>query len=166
MASTTASSPSRESLPAHDACIKSLRLRAVEMGIVSLLAPFFEVAGARRAGSGIVPRTAHHFRYGGSQRRGDAWPRSLLPQQSAAPSARRAPVCGIASADGGRRDQGRSGAGTQSRSSRQSGPTPANRPSVRPLMSMLDSPWSTRSLTTLPVAGAMPKPWADAVTTT
>ena len=29
-------------------------------------------------------------------------------------------------------------------------------------MSTLDSPWSTSSLTTLPVPGAMPNPWADA----
>ena len=69
-------------------------------------------------------------------------------------------------ADDGRRDQGRSGAGIQPRSSRQLGLTSANRPSPRPLMSMLDSPCSTRSLTALPVAGEMPNPWADAVTTT
>ena len=62
--------------------------------------------------------------------------------------------------------QGRSGAGVQLRSSRQFGLTSANRLSPRPLISMLDSPWSTRSLTTLPVAGVRPNPWADAVTTT
>ncbi len=69
-------------------------------------------------------------------------------------------------ADNGRRDQGRSEAGIQPRSSRQSGPTSASRLSPRPLMSTPDSPYSTRSLTTLPVAGVSPNPWADAVTTT
>ena len=66
----------------------------------------------------------------------------------------------------GYRDQARSGAGTHPRSCRQSGPTPANRSSPRALMSMLDSPCSTSSLTALPVAGEMPNPCADAVTTT
>ena len=32
-------------------------------------------------------------------------------------------------------------------------------------MSMVDLPWRTMSLTTLPVAGEIPKPWAEAVTT-
>ena len=64
------------------------------------------------------------------------------------------------------RPQGRSGAGIQPRSPRQSGPTSENRLSARPLISTLDSPWSTRSLTTLPVAGVRPNPWAEAVTTT
>ena len=56
------------------------------------------------------------------------------------------------------RDQDRAGVGIHPSSSLQLGPTSANLLKRRPLMSVLDSPWSTNSLTTLPVAAAMANP--------